>query len=117
MSTDACHTEFPFLRSLGIADENFGCFNGTSWSGSGPVVAVTNPTTGKVIAAVPTCYGVRVQLIGIFQVIARVRTASLAEYESCIAGMDAARRSWAMTPAPRRGEIVRLIGAALRDKR
>lgn len=61
------------------------------------MVTAMNPTTGKAIA--------------------RVRTASLEEYAGCISAMEGARRVWGSTPAPRRGEIVRLIGIALREKR
>ena len=48
--------------------------------------------------------------------IARVRFATGAEYESCIAAMNACKDEWALTPAPKRGEIVRQIGEEIRAK-
>ncbi len=46
--------------------------------------------------------------------IGRVRTASAAEYDIMISQAAAAARNWADVPAPRRGELVRLIGDELR---
>jgi len=39
---------FPFLKELGIEEENFGCFDGKKWCGSGPIHYSVNPSTGKV---------------------------------------------------------------------
>ncbi|KAM9981825.1 hypothetical protein ACTFIY_004130 [Dictyostelium cf. discoideum] len=88
--------EYPFLAELGIkAENNEGVFNG-KWGGSGDIIKCLNPTNNKVIAT--------------------VRGAAPEEYETCIQAMLAAKLKWALTPAPRRGEIVRLIGAAMREK-
>ncbi len=39
------------------------------------------------------------------------------DYEACMKAGQAARKVWAETPAPVRGEIVRKIGDARRAKR
>jgi aldehyde dehydrogenase (NAD+) len=48
------------------------------------------------------------------QAIAAVRLESKAEYEKTVARVQAVQRHWQRLPAPRRGEIVRLIGNAFR---
>jgi aldehyde dehydrogenase (NAD+) len=84
------------LTRLGLEDENPG-----AWVGGrslpckgGALLESVNPSTGEVIA--------------------RVRTASRDDYEAVIAGTREAFYAWRVTPAPRRGEAVRLIGEALR---
>ena len=49
--------------------------------------------------------------------IARIRCASLADYNETISSMESEKAKWAKMPAPQRGEIVRQIGVALRDKK
>ena len=46
--------------------------------------------------------------------LARVGQASLADYEACVAAAQEAHRRWRHEPAPRRGELVRRCGDALR---
>jgi len=94
--SELTHLEFPFLAELGIGAVNPGMYNGT-WGGSGAIATSVNPATGKPIAT--------------------VQQATEAEYESCIDAMVAAQEAWQLTPAPKRGEIVRQIGDALRAKR
>lgn len=48
--------------------------------------------------------------------IAEVRQGNVEDYNSCIKASQAAWNIWADLPAPRRGEIVRQIGDALRNK-
>lgn len=50
------------------------------------------------------------------KVIAEVQAASVADYESCAKAAQDAWHEWAEMPAPARGEIVRQIGDALREK-
>lgn len=50
------------------------------------------------------------------KVIAEVQGASSSDYESCAAAAQKAWHEWAELPAPARGEIVRQIGDALREK-
>lgn len=87
--------DYPFLAELGITEENPGLFNG-KWGGSGDLLTSYSPATGKPIA--------------------RVRQATVEEYESCWEPMLAAQEAWQLMPAPKRGEIVRQIGDALRAK-
>ena len=88
--------KYPFLRNLGLVERNPGCFDGNSWFGSGPVVKTFNPNTGEAIG--------------------EVVIATAEEYEKCMEAMISVRRKWAAVPAPKRGEIVRQIGDALRAK-
>lgn len=87
--------KYPFLPRLGIHEENLGCFNGT-WFANGPWQDQMNPSTGEVIA--------------------RVRSGTKEDYEKCLQAMDAAKDLWAKTPAPKRGEIVRCLSMAIREK-
>lgn len=48
------------------------------------------------------------------EVLARVQTASLADYEIAAGNSHAAFAAWRKLPAPQRGEVVRLIGEQLR---
>lgn len=63
-----------FLKELGLSEENAGVYCG-SWMGSGDVLTSYNPATGKPIA--------------------RVRQATVDEYEACLKAMDAGRKAWA----------------------
>lgn len=49
-------------------------------------------------------------------VIAKVRTGNASDYNRCVDAAQKAWHFWADLPAPRRGEIVRQIGDALRSK-
>eukprot|EP01113_Clastostelium_recurvatum_P037398 TRINITY_DN545_c0_g1_i2.p1 TRINITY_DN545_c0_g1~~TRINITY_DN545_c0_g1_i2.p1 ORF type:complete len:524 (+),score=123.32 TRINITY_DN545_c0_g1_i2:44-1573(+) len=92
---DLTFKQYPFLKELGLEEENPGCFNG-KWGGKGELLTAYNPTTGKPIA--------------------RIRQGTAEEYEECLKSMEAAMADWQLTPAPKRGEIVRQIGDALRLK-
>lgn len=48
--------------------------------------------------------------------IAQVTTGNLQDYESCVVEAQKAWKIWASQTVPHRGEIVRQIGEALRDK-
>ena len=63
-------------------------------SGGGAWIDVTNPATGTALA--------------------RVRGAAAADYERVMARAVDAAAAWRAVPAPRRGEVVRLLGEALR---
>ncbi|XP_042398165.1 aldehyde dehydrogenase family 7 member A1-like [Zingiber officinale] len=88
--------EYEFLSELGLGPRNPGCFVNGAWSGSGPVVASLNPTNN--------------------QVIAEVIEASIEDYEEGLRACADAAKIWMQIPAPKRGEIVRQIGEALRTK-
>ncbi|GAC1305893.1 MAG: aldehyde dehydrogenase family protein [Steroidobacteraceae bacterium] len=85
------------LRALGLEAMNSGTWSGVGgWSKqtAGPVIDSINPATGERLA--------------------QVRGAAAADYEDVMrAAVDAARR-WREVPAPKRGEIVRLIAEELR---
>jgi aldehyde dehydrogenase (NAD+) len=84
------------LASLGIDAMNSGACH-ESWIDvpRGEERASTNPATGRPIA--------------------RVRMASAADYEEIVGRAQGAFRTWRTVPPPRRGEVVRQIGNALRE--
>jgi aldehyde dehydrogenase (NAD+) len=86
------------LDQLGIQDLNSGAC-GRTWieSPGGTELVSLNPATGEPIA--------------------RVKQASREDYERVTAEAHEAFLRWRTTPAPKRGEIVRLIGDALRAKK
>lgn len=88
--------DYEFLPELGLERVNDGCFSGT-WSGSGQERLVISPHTGKAIAT--------------------VKEATMTELETCMSEAEKAKAFWANYPAPKRGEIVRQIGEALREKK
>jgi len=88
--------DYQFLTELGLAPENLGCYGGGAWRANGPTVTSVNPSDNKPIAT--------------------VREASLGDYEESMTACADARRMWMLTPAPKRGEIVRQIGDGLRAK-
>src|SRR5687768_16330041 len=87
------------LSGLGLSAVNPGAFSGTEWhaAADAPVVDSVNPATGEVIA--------------------RVRASGTDDYERVMKSAAAAFAAWRDVPAPRRGEAVRLMGAALRAKK
>lgn len=87
-----------FLKELGLAETNEGTFTGEKWIAStGKTFESYSPVDGK--------------LIGI------VKGSSIENYETVVAQAQAAFGEWRMWPAPKRGEIVRQIGEALREKK
>jgi aldehyde dehydrogenase (NAD+) len=81
------------LQKLGLLSENAGVFDG-QWFGSGPVLKSVSPIDGKVLAS--------------------VRTATAADYERVMPRAAAAFAAWQSVPAPKRGELIRQFGHALR---
>ncbi|MHB1271605.1 MAG: L-piperidine-6-carboxylate dehydrogenase [Rhodanobacter sp.] len=85
------------LKSLGLGNELSGTYLGQGeWSkttDAGTLQSV-NPATGEVIAT--------------------VHASSAADYETIVKRAQAAFKVWRTTPAPLRGEAVRLCGEALR---
>ena len=86
------------LKELGLEEINSGAYAG-EWIAepSGGEIASVNPATGETIA--------------------RVRMAGAAEYDAAVEAARAAFETWRTTPGPKRGEIVRQIGNALREKK
>jgi aldehyde dehydrogenase (NAD+) len=84
------------LHALDLADVNDATCSGGRWSrdAEGGVIESHNPATGELIA--------------------RVNASTLADYEQVVADTRAAFEQWRTVPAPKRGEIIRLIGDELR---
>jgi aldehyde dehydrogenase (NAD+) len=79
---------------LGLKANNLGVFAG-DWFGDGPAIEKISPIDGSVLA--------------------RVATASHADVERAIGAAHRAFPAWRDMPAPRRGELIRRLGEALRD--
>ncbi|MBX6313381.1 MAG: aldehyde dehydrogenase family protein [Isosphaeraceae bacterium] len=86
------------LETLGIRAVNSGVCRG-DWieAPGGEEIEALNPATGRPIA--------------------RVRLASAANYDTVAERACEAFRSWRMVPPPQRGEVVRQIGLALRQRK
>lgn len=86
------------LKRLGVRDSQSGVF-GDGWveSPGGEELASINPANGETIA--------------------RVRTAKREDYDRVVEAAGVAFEQWRLIPPPRRGEVVRQIGLALREKK
>ena len=82
------------LRKLGITATNAGVFDG-EWSGAGKKLPSFSPNDGALLA--------------------EVRTATTEEYERALQRATDAFDKWKLVPAPKRGELVRQLGNALRE--
>jgi len=85
------------LANLGLQETNSGAFDGSWLEPDGATVDVRNPTTAEVISS--------------------VTLAGPGAYDQVVSSAAAAFDEWRMTPAPVRGEYVRRIGNALREKK
>ena len=85
------------LKALGIQRDHSGAYDGTWRKTSGAILSSENPATGLPIGT--------------------VRQAHAADYEACVKAAQSAFERWRMVPAPKRGEYVRRIGNAFRDKK
>lgn len=84
------------LKRLDIKSVNAGATTGTEWLDvQGNITSSVSPIDGKEIA--------------------KVKNATLADYEYVMGKADEAFKIWREYPAPERGEIVRQIGLALRE--
>ncbi len=87
-----------FLQQLNLQASNPGSSTGTQWIPStGAALDSFSPVDGKKIGTVVTT--------------------DRAAYEAIVQKAGEAFREWRTWPAPRRGEVVRQIGEALRDKK
>lgn len=87
-----------FLKVLGIASANKGVSTGGQWlDGSERSMDSWSPVDGQKIAS--------------------VQLATRAAYDQVMEKAQAAFREWRQWPAPRRGEVVRQVGEALREKK
>jgi aldehyde dehydrogenase (NAD+) len=86
------------LQSLGIQQENKGVSTGNKWiESSGKMITSFSPVDGKEIAKVTSC--------------------DERAYEEAIKIAENAFMEWRKYPSPKRGEIVRQVGEALRKNK
>jgi aldehyde dehydrogenase (NAD+) len=87
------------LAELGLSAVNSGAYSGAGWAPvhGDSLIDSVNPATGESIA--------------------RVSTATEADYEAVIRSASETFKAWRAVPAPKRGEAVRLLGEALRAKK
>jgi len=84
------------LKKLGLSELNNGVSTGAEWfETNGAVTASVSPIDGKEIA--------------------KVKNATIEDYEMVMNKAQEAFKVWRAVPAPERGEIVRKIGLALRE--
>jgi aldehyde dehydrogenase (NAD+) len=84
------------FESLGLSEHNSGVFAGEWLEATGEQMEVVNPTTGDVLAT--------------------VGMASAEDYDQVADSSVEVFERWRTLPAPKRGEYVRLLGDALRQK-
>ncbi len=82
--------------ALGLSDDNSGVFAGEWLEAGGETIEVVNPTTGEPLAT--------------------VGMGSVEDYDRVVAQSVETFDRWSLLPAPRRGEYVRRLGDALREK-
>ena len=82
--------------ALGLADENSGAFAGGWLEATGEQIEVVNPSDG--------------------QAMAKVTMASASDYERVVASSVETFERWRQLPAPKRGQYVRQLGDALRER-
>lgn len=87
------HRRSTVLRRFELDGDNPGVFNG-EWVGSGKLLKSISPIDGTLLAT--------------------VRTASPAQYEQTVKKATRAFEQWRSVPPPKRGEVVRRLGEALR---
>lgn len=87
--------KYAFLKELGLGESNKGVYNG-QWFANGETVTSFCPANKRPIA--------------------QVQQGTLDDLNACVQAGKEAWEVWADMPAPARGEIVRQIGEALREK-
>lgn len=85
------------FASLGLSDLNPGVFSGGWLPAEGPGLDIHNPATGERLAS--------------------VATATPTQYQEVVESSTEVFERWRALPAPKRGEYVRQLGNALREKR
>jgi aldehyde dehydrogenase (NAD+) len=87
------------LNKLKIQAINPGAFSGHGWHSENhqQILASYSPSNGEKLAEIATC--------------------SLEDYERIMSRAQEAAQAWKKVPAPKRGEIIRQIGQALRDQK
>ena len=85
------------LSSLGIKGKQLGCSTGEKWMGSGSLIKTNSPVNGD----------------SLFE----VASTSIDDYEMTIESAENAFQIFRKIPAPKRGELVRQFGDALRNQK
>ncbi|HAT9718238.1 TPA: aldehyde dehydrogenase family protein [Legionella pneumophila subsp. pneumophila] len=87
------------LQRLNIKSVNPGAFSGHGWHSDNHVHTLEsfNPSTGNKLAEIATC--------------------TMDDYEQVMQRAEHAAQAWRKVPAPKRGEIIRQIGQALRENK
>lgn len=95
METTGTRTDLAFLKALGLNEYNGGASTGTQWLDHGTeLIESYSPVDGQLIGS--------------------VYAASQDDYEKVVGTAQEAFKVWRTWTAPRRGEVVRQIGEALR---
>ncbi len=84
-----------FLKTLGLSEKNAGTSTGIESTSKGAYIDSYSPVDGKYIGS--------------------VSTTTRDEYDAVVQKSKEAFKTWRTLPAPKRGEIVRLYGEALRE--
>lgn len=89
----------PILRDLGIDTHNGAFSTGAVWGAAddAEILESFSPVDGKLIAS--------------------AKLATAADFEKVVAEAEKAFKYWRSVPAPKRGDIIRQFGDALRDKK
>ncbi|CZH29340.1 TPA: aldehyde dehydrogenase family protein [Legionella pneumophila subsp. pneumophila] len=87
------------LQRLNIKSVNPGAFSGHGWHSDNHAHTLEsfNPSTGNKLAEIATC--------------------TIDDYEQVMQRAEQAAQAWRKVPAPKRGEIIRQIGQALRENK
>jgi len=85
------------LKQLGLNETNLGSSTGSNWFANGKEITSHTPVDGSLIGS--------------------ITTSSNEDYEKVITTASEAFKTWRLTPAPKRGEIVRQVGEALRENK
>lgn len=85
------------LKQLGLNETNLGSSTGSNWFANGKEITSHTPVDGSLIGS--------------------ITTSSSEDYEKVIATASEAFKTWRLVPAPKRGEIVRQVGEALRENK
>ena len=85
------------LSQLGLKSTNLGTSTGSNWFANGNEITSHTPVNGSIIGS--------------------VTTSSKEDYEKTVATAAEAFKTWRLMPAPKRGEIVRQVGDALRENK
>ena len=89
----------PILQNLGVQPTNLSCSTGKQWSSSNAQLgtSIISPVDGKEIAS--------------------VNFANAEDFQNIITAAEAAFRVWRTWTAPKRGDIIRQLGDALRQNK